>query len=473
MPRIGSICKPGLVATVFAGCIACACLFSEKLCGQETGEVQPQDSWQFRTELFQLLLEEQGLKSSNNLNDATRAPLRSVIVVVNDTSRRPAIAAEQLIRFVQQGGALLIAREIGAAEALPSVSAAGFGTFAKGPVFATEALDQYETFADCVRVKSVHDPDALIRGVSTIITNRSGWFAPGASSPFTWHTLAAFPETTRPRGSGQQALIAVGRPEAPSEGIAIVSADASLFTNGMLWHGDNAFLAIRLSEALRGEARDRMVFIANGQTLGSAAQRLASQLRDEQARAQLSSRPPEPALDRLLRLSNAVAKEVVDSNIVNEALRQQPRNLHPRRYFRLLIGMLIVAFILGIVWMLLTRRMLRTTWVARLRMKSAYEIQSGNEAGDHRQAAGYLAREFCHELTGSGHSVDWQNYLARLLASTPAINTSEQEELTRIVDIASRGCQERMNAPDLQRLGRTIAGLRAKKTTLSLETTKA
>ncbi|MCC6509959.1 MAG: hypothetical protein IT423_12705, partial [Pirellulaceae bacterium] len=76
-----------------------------------------------------------------------------------------------------------------------------------------------------------------------------------------------------------------------------------------------------------------------------------------------------------------------------------------------------------------------------------------------RTAAGYLAREFCQQWTGSIHSSDWQQTLGVLMVRG-TLAPADKQELTRIVDIASRGCHERMTGPDFQKLGKTIAKLR-------------
>lgn len=457
----------GLVVTFIAACLANA-LPAESLAQGTLTSGGTANSWPFRTDLFQLLLEEQGLVPQDTLGRALAAPKRSAIIIISDTNRPLPVASEALVGFAERGGALLIARELSQADPISTTSVAGLGTFVKGPVQATDASHQYETFDDCIRVTAISDRGARFNGLSTIITNRSGWFLPSTAGRFQWETVASFPGQTSPQASQNKALLAIGHSALSSDGMVIVCADASLLTNGMLWHGDNAILSIRLSELLRGEEKDRFVFIGNDQVLGSATKRLADQLRDEQARALPNVESPEPTLERLLRISNAVVKEIADSNIMNETLRQQPRNLSPRRYFRLLVICFITALLAWAIWKLLTSRTMRTMWMARRQMKSAYQMQAG-QAGDYRQASGYLAREFCWELTGSRQSSDWQKFLARLTNSESAFNASELRELTRIFDIASRGSQERMSSYDLQRLGQTIAALRAGRHELGLK----
>jgi exonuclease I len=97
-------------------------------------------------------------------------------------------------------------------------------------------------------------------------------------------------------------------------------------------------------------------------------------------------------------------------------------------------------------------------------MRAAYELR-GHTAGlgsDFRNAAGYLAREFCHELTGSRQTADWQNYLAARITSEAKKERGELQELTRISDIACRGCHSKMASQQFQQFGRTLENLRTK-----------
>ncbi len=332
------------------------------------------------------------------------------------------------------------------------------------------ARDRYEQYADCLRITDISDPQDLFPGVKTIITNRGNWFVPNRSVRWRWQTIASYPNTTNPIRSRKQALITVAEPAtvatnqpAGAGGIFIVMADSSLLTNGMLWHGDNAKLALRIGELMKRQERKKLVFLQNGRSLSPATERLADQMRKEleKRNASLDLPPPEPSLERMLKLGNAIAKEVADSNVLNEALAKQPRNVDPYKYFRFLVGLLVVLGLLWAIWKLLTSQTLRQLWLARRRMRHAYEIVSGNEAGDYRTAAGYLAREFCIQWTGSTHSKEWQQALALLLVRSPNISPDSKRQLSRVVDIASRGCHEQMSGPEFQLLGRTLSNLRS------------
>ena len=451
------------------------CLFACWLCTArpnqacaQTGQTAPADeAWPFQFDLFQLLLEERGLVEMADFDEAFSMPTDAVIVLANPTPQAsvPWVALHQ---FVQEGGTILLAAE-------QPMRPVGIGQFMMGPVRATEPSARYGVFDDCVQVTDISNVDRLFNGIFTVVTNRSTWFLPDPRGPFEWSSIARFPRNSLPYASRGEPLLALGRPTAGGAGIIIVSADASLFTNGMLWHGDNTLLAIRIAAALCEGNRKRLVFMADGQVLGNAKQRF--QKPENAGHPNLGANPPlpEPRLSQFLKLANAVAKEVADSNVINESLKQRPRNVRPARYFRALLVVLTVSLLMWLLYKLLTRRPLRPTLLRRRRMRSAHELgtTNGHEPHDYRQSASYLAREFCWQLTGSRHSTDWQKYAARLLAASPSLDGFEQRELTRIIDIASRGCREPISSAAFQQLGRTIAILRAKYTPAVTETMRA
>jgi len=249
-----------------------------------------------------------------------------------------------------------------------------------------------------------------------------------------------------------------------------VSADASLFSNGMLWHGDNAIAAIRVSELLCSSGRKtQLAFLADGQVLDSYRNRLDPAPEGDDESPQ-DRKLPEPELKKALRLANAVAKEVAESNILNEALRQRPRGIQPSRYFQALLYLVALLILLALVWALLASGTLQSFFLAPRRMRSAYEMRefASSNVDDFRSSAGYLARDFCWELTGSRHTADWQRFLAETLSKSTLVSKAELHELTRIIDIACRGCHARMTSHEFQLFGKSISILRAKHRTQPL-----
>ena len=433
-------------------CAACPA----RVCAQQRQSTGAEDAWSFQFDLFQLLLEEEGLVEVAEFNEVFSAPAESVIVIASPTAQT-SIAWATIHQFVREGGTLLLAED-------QPTTAFGIGRFMTGPVRATDPSVRYRVFDDCVEVTDITNVDLMFKGVFTIVTNRSTWFLPDSRSSYDWSSVARFPRQCLPEASKGKPLLAIGRPSAGGSGMVIVSADASLFTNGMLWHGDNALLAIRIAAALCEEGKTQLLFMADGQVLGNARQRFQAPAQAGNPSLNVPQQLPEPRLSQLLKLTNAVANEVASSNVINEKLKQRPRNLRPARYFRTLLVVLTLLLLTWLSWTLLTARSVRPVLLRRRPMRSAQELAGaeGNNQKDYRQQASFLAREFCWQLTGSRHSTEWQKYAARSLAASPSLDGFEQRELTRIIDIASRGSREPINGAAFQHLGKTIAILRAK-----------
>lgn len=410
-----------------------------------------------RFDLFQMLLEERGLAPVRKLTDVLADPADSTIVIAGNPATVPHLWSE-FPAFVQGGGSLLVLDEY-------AWNITGFGRFRAGPVSATKTSDCYQGHFDCVLVRDIVDPNSILRGVSTLVTNRSNWFEPAAESWISWQSMARFPAECKPADSQGRDLLAIGRAPGGGTGLVLVAADASLLTNGMLWHGDNALLAIRIADILhgnvsRGNSKGLLYFVDNGQVLGS--------YREQLAMPPVSAPPPaigqearSPDVRTLLSFANAITKDAINSGMLNETLRQRPRHWTASDYFQWLVSSLTLVFLVAALWKLAAYRPKKRTFPVFRRMITGYEMRNlmGGHTDFHNPAA-HLAREFCLELTGTRLSAEWQKYLGKLTSMTDKLSRSEQQSLTRIFDIASRGCREKMSSSEFQQLGKTIANLR-------------
>ncbi len=418
--------------------------------------------WDYDFDLFQMLLEEQGLRTVG-WQEAWQSPRESVIVIAGEIRALPLATRQALIQFVDSGGRLLLATD-------RQFSASGIGTVQPGPVIATRSEYQYQGFDDCLRLPPTSQQQVL-GDVQQVILNRSGWFRTNTDR-LSWETLVALPKNCWPYSSRLQPAVAVGRMD--EEGLVVVSADASLFTNGMLWHGDNAVLAIRIADLLcsgvsssdmyserqpdepSAGPRSRLAFLRDGQILNS--------FRDRLPRSSGTPPPPlpEPTLQRMLRLANAITKEVEASNLLNETLMRQPRRLAAYRYFQFLLFVLAVALLIGALLFVLFGGSFANRFFKPRNMRAAFEMRE-SDGQDYRVPAAYLAREFCRELTGSGNSADWHQFRSRLQQQDHS-NFDDQDllRLAEVMDIASRGCGRGFGKTDFQLLGAKLAKLRAK-----------
>ena len=413
--------------------------------GQADPNANGSESWHFGYDLFQLLFEQNQLRVLAHVEQAFLEPEDSVVVVLGDAT---ALDWGEVQRFVRAGGAILVASDW-------SFRAQGFGSFRSSPVvYSFNMADQYAGFRDCLKIPPTPRAAEEMKGVQHLVTNRSGWFQPDVSGWLKWKVAASFPLAgCAPAEARRQALIAIGRAGEP--GVAIVSADASLFTNGMLWHGDNAVAAIRISELLCGESRTSVAFQIGGRAQDPIGARFTPPPPEEL---------PQPGWADVMSLANAVANEVVDSNVLNEALRQQPRRMRPRKYYQTALRITAVAFMLYVVWRLLTRRPLRSVLACRRKMDAAFEIEASgyDKTSDFRRPAGDLARELCWELTGSRQAADWQMRLSPSPGDESPLNSVDRQSLSRVVDIACRGCQSRLSSGEFLVLGKSINRLREK-----------
>ena len=401
--------------------------------------------WQLEYDLFQMLLEEKGLEILSDYSSAIRQPKSSVIVLMGAIPRElSGDDWDSLYKFVESGGAALITSD-------SAYNSERFGTFFSRSVSSTDYGLQYQGFEDCLVVPTTEEGMRRMPGVDALVTNRSGWFEPELVNEIFWESLASFPDGCAPPRAQGQSLVTMGTIN--ERGRVIVSSDASLFSNGMMWHGDNAVASIRIAELLCEGGRNQLAFVKNSRFSSSYKERITAKPDPE---IPLPDQP-EPTLDKMLRLSNAVVKEVAESNVLNEALRDQPRHWTANNYFLLLLNLAVIAFLIFLAALLWRSGTLANRFLPRKQMKTAYQLrcETGGRKGDYRNAAGYLAREFCWEVTGSRKSNDWQVSVQRFTH----LSKQARRQLDDIVDIASRGRQMRMNRDEFERLGTNILEL--------------
>ena len=421
--------------------------------------------WHFRHELFQMLLEERGLMTEGTLDAALASPQDSVIVMFGRLNRFQVADSSKLLPFVAQGGTVLVASD-------RSGTMGVVASFVSGPITSGDVETQYQSLSDCLRVADLDRDHPLMNGVNEIIVNRSGWLAFLPSSSMNWNIVATVPQTCSPRRSRGQPLIAVSQSDAPGAGTMIVAADPTLFTNSMLWHGDNAILAIRVSELLcRGEKK-RLAFLVEGQPLPSYR---SSPLLQETSPARPQNMPqsmpplpqtlPKPTLETALRLANSVIQNVEESNILNEAIINHPR--YPNRRLYPLVVLLGLAAVTA-AW--LYSKMWHTAAVSPpppevRNMQTAHDMfQEGTDAArGFGVAAQTLARDFCWELSaGSQLPAEWPDGLAdlSLLPTWESMTKLQRRELATVVELAASRGAPHISSRRLRQIGGMIRKLR-------------
>ncbi|MCF7961984.1 MAG: DUF4350 domain-containing protein [Pirellula sp.] len=434
---------------------------------QEPSLVPTDPEWHFRYELFQSLLEKRGLKVSTVLNEALTKPEESVVVLLGDLQKVSSVTWSNLRGFLLRGGNLLIATD--RTPLALGMRILEIGTVNAGPLLSSVQEDCYEGFSDCLRVRNLDASHPITKGLDEIVTNRSGWLSRPISSRSElskWLVIASLPEDSQPNGNTRgrtfvrsKPLIAVFRDATPRSGTAILAADASLFTNGMLWHADNGLLSIRIADAMSNMNRNRLVYLVDGVALPSLQRDLENKSKSEEAASKTPSQVPanQPTPESLLRFANLAIKRVAESNIVNEALRNQPRNVSPTSYFRWIWGMLAAVLISLLVLLWMRRRAGMLPFLSPRRMRSWHELQTNSihPLDQNSFAAECLARDFCRKWIGKDFVPDWQLYLQDLDLESRPVAMSKQERATvrTIVELAVYGKKSMFSDEQLQNLG--------------------
>jgi len=416
--------------------------------------------WHLGYEMFRMLLEEKGLTPEQSWDVALSSPAESVVVVCGDLQqiqRREWLRARQ---FVAQGGALLVASE-------GNFEFPGVCSFYAGAATSDYSPDRYQSFADCIRIRRLKSDDELAKGVREIVVNRTGWLSTPVDDSLGWEVIASMPATTLPQDSRNQPLILAGRDAAPQTGLIILVADESLFTNGMLWHGDNAIFAIQVSELLCREGRRNLLFVNNGIPLPgyreSAGMQPPEPMSIEPPEIPPNIDLPEPDFATKLQLANAVIDEIQESNLVNEVLRDRPRHMRPLAYLRTVLLILLVLATLFVLWQLMQKRLNLPALPRPRFLQSVFGVMSARQISNSEfgTAIVVLARDLCVELTGSRTETDWIRCLSERPASpTKSLSRIQRRQLTDILGLALRGATIHLSRSRFQALGRAIKELR-------------
>ncbi len=424
------------------------------------------ERWHLGYELFQMLLEERGLTPERSWDDALSSPATSVVVVCGDLRQISPSDWLRARRFVDQGGAMLVASEGG-------FDFPGVCSFFQGTVVTGDSRDRYQTFSDCIRIRNLKTDDPLVKGVGELVVNRTGWLSSPTDDSMNWQVIASLPATTLPRASRNQPLILAGRGGEPLAGIMVLAADESLFTNGMLWHGDNAVFAIQVSELLCNTKRRSLLFVRDGMPLpgyreSSALQNQNQNQQQEQTQPPLPQpplnlQPPEPDFDTKLKLANAVINEVQESNLINEVLRDRPRQARPLAYLKTVLLLLLALATLFLLWRLMQSPQKLRSEPHNKFMQSVFGVMTARQIANSEfgTAIVVLARDLCIELTGSRIETDWIRCLSERPGSpTRNLNMMQRRELTEILGLALRGATIHLPRRRFQSLGRSIKELR-------------
>ncbi len=430
--------------------LLCILLSSGTVFGQESNTSRGA-VWQFRFDLFQMLLEQNGLRPIQNLPAALRSPERSVLVIFG----REAISSLQLKSFIEKGGAVVIASD-------SSVMIRGYFSIYPGILETRSKADRYRDFDDCLRVRELSSDSELMRGVSELIVNRTGKIDRLLPDHGRWTTIAKLPASVSIGTVSGPPLIATLQPTSGDvSGRLMISGDHSFLTNGMIWHGDNAIFAVNLSRWLSGETRDQVYFSVDGFVQDSY---LLGPLKDQLPMPDPNMPPPELTLSQKLQVANAMVKSLEDSNTLNEIIGRLAKNLPQNVYARTLLQVLSGLLVLIGLYYLFKRARKAIDVTNPQRPRSALELfrLAVPETGRQLDALRILARHFCIELTSSADPYIWHRELTRIAASpSVGLDRAQRECLSDIIALAENGQIGLMTPKRFQTLADNINALKA------------
>ena len=426
----------------------------------QSDDQAPSPEWHKSYEMFQMLLEQRGLAVSGSLQSSLSTPSVSVLVLIGDQRGISHDQWLQLRRYVAQGGSLLVATE-------QNLQLPGLCSFFAGDAKSINDEDRYLKFTDCLRLTSINTDHPLTQGVGTIVVNRTGWLTTPTDESLSWQVIASLPDDCSPRSARGRPVVLAGLDPEPDRGVIILAADKSLFSNGMLWHGDNAVFAIRATDLLCRGQRKRMTVIVDGFPLSENPRNadMPPSGMPPNIPPQMPSNidPPEPELATMLKIVNKVVDRVQETNILNETLRDRPRNMRPVAWLRTVLLILVLLAVLFLLWKLVQTRFLPTPPRQTRFMQSMYGVQSANQiaATEFGTAVEVLARDLCAEFTGSRVETDWVRLLSADSPASATLSRGLRKGLTEVAGIAIHGCRVHISRRKFQAIGTLVQELRA------------
>lgn len=385
--------------------------------GPSSADAINNDPWQYRFDLFQMLLEQNGLEPVSQAA-AFNSPMQPIdnLVLISLGRQDEGNIALRLVRRIAANGKVLIATDGG-------VKFDDLFEIRGGPVESYASEDSYRNFRDCVIAGEFPVQDPFTGQLEQLIVNRGGWIAALSDRYGSWQVHARYPRRVRPLTSARKPFLASMTFRDQLDSTLILAADHSILSNGMIWHGDNAMLAIELSRKLAGAGNAKMLFLVDGEVMTSYADR-NSQSQPNPPLPKLPPLPPideippealpEPTLAQMLKVANRVVSKVEDSDLINEVVANQPRRIR-EPYFRRLLLILASLLILTYAIYRLSRPPAIATSPSTTLAVGPPPIDTSNDFATAEQrgvAARFLARDFFIEQTGSTDSRKWREFFS-------------------------------------------------------------
>ena len=420
-----------------------------------------QPDWQFGFQLFHLLLEQKGLYSVPDFRESMdRRPRQTAIVLMGNLNRVPTDLRSRLQKFLDSGGVVLAASdETSFFKSLFLIS--------DGPFAVQNEEFAYQGFRDCPVVDEFRPGTPILDGINSLVANRTGVISRMDDRFGNWSILARLPDLVnqRSRRQSQSPLIAEWKSRERGGGRLLLIADHSVLINGMLWHGDNAKLAVNIADWLSTGERKEVAFIVDGEP-AQAMLALPPELSDDLPPLEDL---PTPTLKDLLRLppevllkfANRFAAGMEDADVMNELIANQPADLPTPEYRRALYiaaGILAAIYILRLMGKVGSRPTTRPprTVGQSVNFSPAPPLSSS----ELHAASQQLAQSALRQLTGSSDPHDWSIPVNDVEIEAGAIRRMfVREHLKRLKKMATNSNHTYTTPRDLKRLAKLIASV--------------
>lgn len=418
-----------------------------------------QPEWQFGFQLFHLLLEQKGLYAVSDFREPMdQRPGQTAVVLVGHLNEVPTDLRSRLTTFLASGGIVLVASD-------ESAFFRNLFMLRQGPFEVTADQQAYQGFRDCPIVQDFRVRTPVLDGVSRLVANRTGVIARMDNRLGNWSIVAQLPNVSDGvnRARSGMPLIAEMTSRVRGGGKLMLVADHSMLINGMLWHGDNARLAVNLADWLSGSDRKEVAFIVDGEPV-EALLVSPPELPDElppledlpvPTLKELAGLPKET----LLRFANRFVAGMEDADVLNEILAEQPSDMPAPRYRQslfLAIGILSAVYILRLMGR--TGQRLPASPPRAVGYDSSRDPTPVLSTGEVQMAGCELAQDAMRRLTGSSDPLDWAIPVRDFEIDAGWIRQiSIRENLKTLKSLASNSARTSMSARDLRKLAKQIA----------------
>lgn len=304
----------------------------------EVGEATP-DDWYFGYDLFKMSLEKSSAQVVEDRNQVMARPKDSIIVHLG--ALPDASESRYYQAFLLNGGAILVASD--------QSGSGGFLSIERSIGASADPSFWYQGHADCVVVQPNRQTD-LTERVRSLVFNRASAIRGYPIRRDIWQSDVDWPSYVQ-RFRGRRLVASTKDSFGP--GVGVIAADHSFFTNGMIWHGDNAILVLNIVKRLTAGGRSQLYFVADNRVEQSYKERLAELVADANIPPEMLGQTPELEIEQMLRVANTVMANSEDANLLNAFLEDRPRRMPSRVYNRNILFAVLLALLAYFIYRLL------------------------------------------------------------------------------------------------------------------------